>query len=147
MVEIVNPGRFTSIGRALEQVRKDHPGRYDTPVWGEKNTLHMKNLGFVIGYRDDSKTQWFRVDYDPNPAKGLHINWEQDTRDPSGGKCRLKECYLVRPFILSQEDEMYTWWRSATLHHCTDLPEGLRRKLGGTEGGAAVWRGAFWTVT
>jgi len=147
MVEIVNPGRYTAIGPALEQVKKDHPGQYGTPLWGEKNTEHMKNLGFVIGYRDDAKTQWFRVDYDPNPAKGLHINWEQDARDSMGGKCRLKECYLVRPYILSAEDEMYTWWRSATMHHCTDLPDDIRRKMGGSASGAAVWRGAFWTVS
>lgn len=141
MVEIVNPGNFTSIGPAIEQVKQDHPGQYGTPLWGTKNTANMKNLGFVIGYEDVAKAQWFRVDYDPSPTKGLHINWEQDTRDSRNSKVRLKECYLIRPHIIHPEDEMYTWWRSATLHHCTELPDEISEKLGGK----SVWRGAFWT--
>jgi hypothetical protein len=141
MVEIVNPGRFTALGPAIAQVRQDHPGTYDSPLWGTKNTLHMKNLGFVIGYEDAARRQWFRVDYDPNPDKLLHINWEQDTQDATGSKTRLKECYLVRPHILHPEDEMYTWWRSTTLHHCTELPPEISEAMGGKK----VWRGAYWT--
>lgn len=141
MVEIVNPNRFTAIGPAIEQVKKDHEGSYKTPLWGEKNTQNMKNLGFVIGYMDTVKKQWFRVDYDPNPDKGLHINWEQDTHDSVGSKTRRKECYLIRPHIIHPEDEMYTWWRSTTLHHCTELPEKIRDKMDGKH----IWRGAYWS--
>lgn len=141
MVEIVNPGNFTSIGTAIAQVKIDHPGIYIDPLWGTKDTENMKNLGFVIGYTDSTKNQWFRIDYDPNPAKLLHINWEQDTRDARNSKTRLKECYHVRPHILRPEDEMYTWWRSATLHHSTELPDDIREKLGDK----SVWRGGFWT--
>jgi hypothetical protein len=140
MVEIVNPGRFTAIGTAIAQVRQDHPGTYGTPLWGTKNTENMKNLGFVIGYEDPARRQWFRVDYDPSPAKGLHINWEQDTHDSMGSKTRLKECYHVRPIVLNPEDEMYTWWRSWTLHHCNELPEDIRALMGGKR----VWYGAYW---
>ncbi|WP_120502949.1 hypothetical protein [Sulfitobacter mediterraneus] len=141
MVEIVNANRFTAIGPAIAQVKEDHEGQYMKPVWGTKNTENMKNLGFVIGYEDEAKRQWFRVDYDPNPDKGLHLNWEQDTRDSVGSKTRLKECYLIRPHIIHPEDEMYTWWRSTTLHHCTDLPDDIRDKMGGKH----IWRGAFWS--
>lgn len=141
MVEIVNPNRFTAIGPAIEQVKKDHEGSYKTPLWGEKNTQNMKNLGFVIGYMDTVKKQWFRVDYDPNPDKGLHLNWEQDTHDSVGSKTRRKECYLIRPHIIHPEDEMYTWWRSTTLHHCTELPEKIRDKMDGKH----IWRGAYWS--
>ncbi len=139
MGEIVHPETFTAIGTALERVRKDHPGDYSEPLWGTKNTLHLKNLGFVIGMKDPAKTQWYRVDFDPD--KKLHINWEQDTRSHGEKTARLKECYLVRPHILDPEDEMYTWWRSMTLHHCTELPEEIRAKMGVN----GVWRGAFWT--
>lgn len=141
MVEVVNENRFTAIGPVIEQDRTDHPGSYDTPLWGTKNTQHMKNLGFVIGYEDRARRQWFRVDYDPSPDKALHINWEQDTQDHSSRKTRLKEFYLIRPHILHPEDEMYTWWRSATLHHCTELPPQISEAMGGK----SAWRGAFWT--
>lgn len=141
MVEIRHTEIFTSIGPAIARVLQDHPGLYHSPVWGMKNTEHMKNLGFVIGYRDDSKSQWYRVDFDPQPDKALHINWEQDTTDSTGGKVRLKECYLIRPHILQGEDELYTWWRSTTLHHCTELPDEVREKMGGRH----IWRGAFWS--
>ena len=141
MVEILHDTIFTAIGTAIAQVVQDHAGQYHAPVWGMKNSAHMKNLGFVIGYRDDARSQWYRVDYDPLPNKALHINWEQDTQDAVGSKTRLKECYLIRPHIIHPEDEMYTWWRSATLHHCTELPDEVRDKMGGKH----VWRGAFWT--
>lgn len=139
MGEIVHKETFTAIGTALELVRADHPGDYAEPLWGTKDTQHLKNLGFVIGLKDPRKTQWYRIDFDPD--KKLHINWEQDTQSHGGKKARLKECYLVRPHILDPEDEMYTWWRSMTLHHCTELPEDIRAKMG-VKG---VWRGAFWT--
>lgn len=139
MGEITHSETFTAIGTALDRVRKDHPGEYSEPLWGEKDTKHLKNLGFVIGMTDPVKTQWYRVDFDPE--KKLHINWEQDTNDHLGRKARLKECYLVRPHILDPEDEMYTWWRSMTLHYCTELPDSIRAKMGGK----GVWRGAFWT--
>jgi hypothetical protein len=54
---------------------------------------------------------------------------------------RLKECYLVRPHIISPEDEMYTWWRMSTMHHCAELPAEVSAKMGGKR----IWRGAFWT--
>lgn len=139
MVEVVNPGHFSAIGPAVAEVKKVHPGLYDTALWGTKNTDHIKNLGFVIGYEDKSKRQWFRVDYDPQ--KGLHLNWEQDAENARGSKTRLKECFLIKPFILAPEDEMYRWWRSTTLHHCTELPDDIRERMGGKH----VWRGAFWT--
>ena len=141
MVEIVNPGKFTAIGPAIAVVKADHPGTYDSPLWGTKNTEHMKNLGFVIGYEDKKARQWFRVDYDPNPTKGLHLNWERDTQDARGGKTRLKECYLITPHIIHPEDEMYTWWRSTTMHHCHELPDDIRARMDGKH----VWRGAYWT--
>jgi hypothetical protein len=141
MVEVCRHPPFTAIGSAIAQCLSDHPGQYDSPVWGTKNTEHMKNLGFVIGYRDDRRQQWYRVDFDPSAAKLLHINWEQDTQDAQGGKTRLKECYLVRPHIIAPEDEMYTWWRTATLHHCTELPAEIRERMGGRR----IWRGAFWS--
>jgi hypothetical protein len=139
MAEITHEEIFTAVGTAIERAKEHHPGLYHTPVWGTKNTAHLKNLGFVIGYSDDAKSQSFRIDYDP--LKLLHINWEQDTVDQRGSKVRLKECYRVRPHILNPEDEMYTWWRSYTLHHCTELPADIEAKMGVN----GVWRGAFWT--
>jgi hypothetical protein len=141
MPEITHKEIFTAIGRAIARTLEHHPGLYHVPYWGMKDTEHMKNLGFVIGYKDDMKFQSYRVDFDPNPAKSLHINWEQDTQDSTGAKVRVKECYLVRPHIISPEDEMYTWWRMSTMHHCAELPAEVSAKMGGKR----IWRGAFWT--
>jgi hypothetical protein len=140
MVEIVHPEIHTAIGSAIALMKDHHPGQYEAPVWGMKNTEHLKNLGFVIGYKDNAKNQWYRVDFDP--GKGLHINWEQDVVEPRGGTARLKEAYKVKPNFINSEDELYTWWRSATLHHCTELPDDVREKMGGKR----VWRGAFWST-
>lgn len=140
MVEEVCKDTFTAVGTAIARVKQDNPGSYDTPLWGRKNTEHMKNLGFVIGYEDAARQQWFRLDFDPNASKLLHINWEQDTQDSVGSKTRRKKCYHIRPIVLNPEDEMYTWWRSWTLHHCTELPEDIR----GLMGGKRVWHGAYW---
>ena len=141
MPEITHTEIFTAIGKAIARTLEDHPGLYHVPYWGMKDTEHMKNVGFVIGYKDEMKFQSYRVDFDPDPTKSLHINWEQDTQDSTGAKVRLKECYLVRPHVINAEDEKYTWWRMSTMHHCTELPAEVSAKMGGKR----IWRGAFWT--
>lgn len=136
---------FTAIGTAIRLITTErHKGDYTEPLWGRKNSLNLKNRGMVIGYKDVRKSQWYRVDFDH--VKGLHINWEQDAADCTGSKTRLKWCYRIQPHIISPEDEMYTWWRSATLHHTNDLPDDIKALMN-HKTGRYIWRGAYWSET
>lgn len=48
------------------------PTSYNIPWWGQTRSEHIKNAGFVIGFKKSNGDAW-RLDYDNE--KKLHINW------------------------------------------------------------------------
>lgn len=147
MVEIRYPGTptdgFSSFSAAREVLEKAYAGSYSTPWWGHKLTSGIRgfgrivNRGFVIGYRDDSKHQRWRLDWDPNdPAKGLHINYEQDLK----GEAKNAVYFPCRSIRLVPGDEMWFWYWRWTSRHADECPEEIMKLMGGN----MIWYGAFW---
>lgn len=134
MPEVVHTMIFSAVGPAIARVQEDHKGVYEKPWWGEKNTAHIKNLGYVIGFMDPERLQRWRLDYDPH--KGLHINWVRELP----GADTEKEAYRIKLHIINGEDEMFHFFRTWTMHYCGECPEAVREKIGKGK----IWRGAFW---
>lgn len=64
---------------AVQHIKNEHQGhKFNVPWWGQSNSAHIKNAGYVIGFKSDQndKITW-RLDYDP--VKGLHINYSDST--------------------------------------------------------------------
>jgi hypothetical protein len=75
----LNQGTY---GDAIQHIQHVYGNDFTTPWWGESNSAHLKNAGYVIGFKKDSnpKIAW-RLDYDE--TKGLHINFIDSTKDPT----------------------------------------------------------------
>jgi hypothetical protein len=132
MAEIVHKTVFSSVSAAKEQVESDHNGTYDTPWWGDKDSEHMKNRGYVIGWKDDTKRARWRLDYDPE--KELHINWVQDVK----GSAQAKECYRIN--AQNHEQTMFDYLIGWTKPRYDEIPADIKQRLG--EG--KKWWGAYW---
>ena len=132
MGEKVHDKVFASVESAREQMTKDHPGVYTSPWWGDKESANMKNRGYVIGLKDDTKKSRWRLDFDPD--KGLHINWVQDVV----GDEQLKECYKIS--ALNPQQVMFDYYVGMTKTRHSEIPADIKGRLGADK----KWWGAYW---
>lgn len=137
------PEPFRDIWAAIDEIKSVYPADYRTPWWGMKRTSGARgmgggiyNLGYVIGYRDDARGRRWRLDYDPDPAKALHINFEQDL----GHKNVEAICFRIASFRHNPGDSMWFQYVRWTTRHCEDCPPEVMQKMGGD----MIWYGAFW---
>ena len=130
---------FHSVGSAIGVLKQAFPGDYSKPWWGNKMTSGIRgfgtihNLGYVIGFRDDAKEQRYRLDFDPNSDRQLHLNYQCDS--PWN-----RVYFRIKPFVIAGGDEMWNYYCTWTTQHCEDVPDGVREKLGSGK----IWRGRHW---
>lgn len=126
-------GEFASIESALAEITARHKdiAQYADPWWGDKDSENMKNRGFVIGFRNDSRGARWRLDYDP--IKKLHVNWSQDVQ----GQEATKECYRV--FSIRPMDTMFDYYVGWTRARIDDVPGDIKGRLGNKK-----WHGRGW---
>ncbi len=103
--------RIGTLAAAIEHVGAG----FDVPWWGFKWSQNLKNAGYVIGFKHNaSAMRHWHLDYDP--AKGLHINYEDKT-----GKEALKTYHKITNLASlagltlpdgnkSQEDNQHAMW-------------------------------------
>jgi hypothetical protein len=98
--------------------------------WGQKYTEgKLRNLGFVIGLRNEEAGIRWRLDYDER--KGAHINQETGI----GPKRWEKICHQIRFFdtefhiLLAEETEVIRWWRRWTSMNTDKVPEGVLAEM------------------
>jgi hypothetical protein len=132
MVEIVHKTLFSSVEVAIDQMKKDHPGTYAAPWWGDKFTDNIKNRGYVIGWKDNTKNARWRLDYDND--KRLHINWVQDVT----GSEQKKECYKIN--ALNFEQTMFDYYAGWTKPRYDEIPQDIKTRLGESK----IWYGTYW---
>ena len=68
-----------SIEDAIAHAKRNLGGSDVDPYWG---TMGSTNVGWVVGYQVTSRRRW-RLDFDPNPAKLVHVNEENFDMPPS----------------------------------------------------------------
>ena len=134
MVEVILKTTFSSIEAAKATMLEEHPGDYRVPWRGVKDSAHIENLGMVVGFRDESKKQRWRIDYDPD--KGLHINRSQDL--PGGAQKACRKIRGVRNAPTSMADYMIDV--AKTRHD--EIPAEVKSKLGSR----TVWTGRAWVA-
>lgn len=72
MSEVDCGAEHLSIEDAISHARRNLGGLDVDPYWG---TMGSSNVGWVVGYRITSRRRW-RLDFDPNPNKLVHVNEE-----------------------------------------------------------------------
>jgi hypothetical protein len=83
------------------------------PYWG---TMGSSNVGWVVGYLITSRRRW-RLDFDPDPAKLVHVNEENFDQPPS----RQKVVHKVKPAKfdasgrpIDNDTQVRLYWRKWT---------------------------------
>jgi hypothetical protein len=66
----------TSIEDAIHHAKRNLGGDGLEPYWG---TMSSSNVGWVVGFQFSSRRRW-RLDFDPNPRKLVHVNEEDFDR-------------------------------------------------------------------
>lgn len=134
MPEIIHQQTFSSVEAAAKTIKQEHPGVYNEPWWGDKDTQNIKNRGYVIGWKDvASKSRW-RLDYDP--GKKLHINWVQDQQ---GGEQR-KVCYRIN--TVKKEETMFDYFIDWTKNNYQKIPTDIKARL--DRDSVKKWYNHFW---
>ncbi|WP_108260056.1 hypothetical protein [Mangrovicoccus ximenensis] len=152
MVETIHKTTFGNVSAAITQMKEDHPGSYSLPVWGEKNTKHIKNLGYVIGYSTPDRTTYFRIDYDTD--KGPHVNFQKTSKSGISAGTTIKVCYKFNgsgyiSAALGMDMAVHEYYIAQTKRHFDDVPTGPEPDSGryAKYAGFAAkhWTGATWT--
>ncbi len=88
------------------------------PYWG---TMGSSNVGWVVGYLISSRRRW-RLDFDPDPAKLVHVNEENFDAAVS----RQKVIHKVKPFKfdalgrpIDNDAQVKLYWRKWTSRYGT----------------------------
>lgn len=86
------------------------------PYWG---TMGSTNVGWVVGYKISSRKRW-RLDFDPDPFKLVHVN-EENFEQP---KHQQKVVHRVRPSKfdergqpLDNDTQVRLYWRKWTTRY------------------------------
>jgi hypothetical protein len=135
-VSEIDKGVFSSFQAAMAKIKENHSkiSEYETPWWGDRQTEHIKNRGYVIGLKNATNSAQWRLDYDP--MKKLHINW---THELKGGT--VKEYYQIsstRP-----QSDLWDYYVSWTKSRSDDIPPEIKGRLDEVNG-VKKWYGRFW---
>ncbi len=86
------------------------------PYWG---TMGSSNVGWVVGYLVTARRRW-RLDFDPNPDKLVHVNEENFDLPPS----RQKVIHKVKPAKfdvsgkpIADDTQARLYWRKWTTRY------------------------------
>jgi hypothetical protein len=112
----------TSVEDAIAHV-VEQEGAFNDPMWGDKYTTNLRNIGMVIGRQQaDPRISW-RLDYDP--VKGLHLNFEDKTVQEK----RAIYHKIAAPFLKTPEELMVEYWLAWTKKNCDKIPHDLAQQF------------------
>jgi hypothetical protein len=113
MAEIPCGKKHDSIEDAIAHARDNLRGRDEEPYWG---TMGSTNVGWVVGYKVTSRRRW-RLDFDPDPDKLVHVNEENFDLPPSRQKVIHKvepASYNVAGMAIGNDTQVRLYWHKWT---------------------------------
>jgi hypothetical protein len=101
-----------SIEDAISHARRNLGGIDIEPYWGSMTA----NEHLVVGYQVTSRRRW-RLDFDPNPNKLVHVNEENFDRPPSQQKVihRVQPASFTSGGVpLGNDTQVKLYWKKWT---------------------------------
>jgi hypothetical protein len=102
--------KHVSIEEAIQHARTNLGGQDVEPYWGGMGEI---NPGRVVGYQVTARKRW-RLDFDPDPKKGVHVN-EENFDAPASQRKVLHRVELVS----ANDVQVRLYWNKWTSRYGT----------------------------